>query len=56
MAENNFIELNDLNDIEFINNKRNKFFLDSLIGDTINTTFETLITLIIYRKILDSIK
>jgi hypothetical protein len=35
-AKDNFIKLNNLNNIEFINNKQSKLLLDSLISDVIN--------------------
>lgn len=55
-AEDNSIELNDLNDIKFIDSGRNELLLDSLIGDAINTSLEASLTPRTYREVLDSIK
>jgi hypothetical protein len=55
-AEDNSIELNNLNDIEFIDSGRSKLLLDLLIGDVINISSEVSFTLRTYREVLDSIK
>ena len=49
------IELNDLNNIKFIDNERNELLLDSLISDIINI-FIFFMSSKTYRKIFDSIK
>ena len=45
-----------MNDVEFIDSRRRKLLLDSLIGDVINLTSESLITPRTYREVLDSLK
>ncbi|PVH74476.1 hypothetical protein DL98DRAFT_537453 [Cadophora sp. DSE1049] len=54
-AEDNFIELDDLNDVEFIDSSRSELLLDSLIGDviTFNLPFFMLKT---YREVLTLVK
>ena len=54
-AEDISIELDDLNDIEFIDDGRNELLLDSLMGEAINLTSE-LSSLPTYREVLESIK
>jgi hypothetical protein len=55
-AKDNFINLNNLNNIEFIDNRRSELLLDSLIGDVINISSKVSFTLRTYKKVLDSIK
>jgi hypothetical protein len=55
-AEDNSINLNNLNNIEFINSGQSKLLLDSLIGDAINISSEVFFTLRTYREVLDLIK
>jgi hypothetical protein len=55
-AEDNSIELNNLNNIEFINSRQKELLLNSLINDVINLTSESLITPRTYKEVLDSLK
>jgi hypothetical protein len=55
-AEDNSINLDNLNDIEFIDSGQSELLLDSLIGDAINISSEVSFTLRTYREVLDSIK
>jgi hypothetical protein len=55
-AEDNSIDLDNLNDIEFIDSGRSELLLDSLIGDAINISSEVSFTPRTYREVLDSIK
>jgi hypothetical protein len=55
-AEDNFIKLNNLNNIKFIDSGQSKLLLDSLIGDVINISSEVSFTLRTYREVLDLIK
>ncbi|PVH68278.1 hypothetical protein DL98DRAFT_542527 [Cadophora sp. DSE1049] len=55
-AEDNSIELNDLNDVEFIDSRRSELLLDSLISDVITLTSESLTTLRTYKEVLTSLK
>jgi hypothetical protein len=55
-AKDNFIELDNLNDIEFIDSGQSELLLDLLIGDAINISLEVSFTLRTYREVLDSIK
>jgi hypothetical protein len=55
-AEDNFIKLNNLNNIKFIDSEQSKLLLDSLIGDVINISSEVSFTLRTYREVLDLIK
>jgi hypothetical protein len=54
-VEDNFIKLDDLNDIEFINSGRRELLLDSLIGDaiTLNLPFSMPKT---YKEVLTLLK
>jgi hypothetical protein len=55
-AKDNFIELDNLNDIEFIDSERSELLLDLLIGDAINISSEVSFTPRTYKEVLDSIK
>jgi hypothetical protein len=55
-AEDNSINLDNLNDIEFINSGQSELLLDSLIDDAINISSEVFFTPRTYREVLDSIK
>jgi hypothetical protein len=55
-AEDNSINLDNLNDVEFINSGRSELLLDSLISDAINISLKVFFTLRTYREVLDSIK
>jgi hypothetical protein len=55
-AEDNSINLDNLNNIEFINSKQSKLLLNSLISDVINISSEVSFTPRTYREVLDSIK
>jgi hypothetical protein len=55
-AKDNFIDLDNLNDIEFIDSGRSELLLDLLIGDVINISSKVFFTLRTYREVLDSIK
>jgi hypothetical protein len=55
-AEDNSIELDNLNNVEFIDNRRRELLLDSLINDVINLTSESLITSRTYKEVLVSLK
>ena len=55
-AKDNSIELNNLNDIEFIDSEQSELLLDSLISNTINISSEVSFTPRTYREVLDSIK
>ena len=55
-AEDNSIELDALNDVEFINNGRSELLLDSLIRDAITFTSDSLSTPKTYREVLTSLK
>jgi hypothetical protein len=55
-AKNNFINLNNLNNIEFINNKQSELLLDLLISNVINISLKVSFTLRTYKKVLDLIK
>jgi hypothetical protein len=54
-AKDNFIKLDDLNNIKFINSEQRELLLDSLISNTIilNLPFSTLKT---YKKVLTLLK
>ncbi|CZT07044.1 uncharacterized protein RAG0_12650 [Rhynchosporium agropyri] len=54
-AEDKSIELDDLNDIEFLNSGRRELLLDSLIGDSV-TLEQNTSTLKTYREVLITIK
>jgi hypothetical protein len=55
-AKDNSINLDNLNDIEFIDSKQSKLLLDSLISDAINISSEVFFTPRTYREVLNSIK
>jgi hypothetical protein len=55
-AKDNFIELDNLNDIEFIDSERSELLLDLLIGDAINISSKVSFTPRTYKEVLDSIK
>jgi hypothetical protein len=55
-AEDNFIDLNNLNNIEFIDSEQSKLLLDSLINDAINIFLEVSFTLRTYKEVLNLIK
>jgi hypothetical protein len=55
-AKDNFIDLDNLNDIEFIDSGRSELLLDSLIGDAINISLEVSFTPRTYREVFDLIK
>jgi hypothetical protein len=55
-AKDNSINLDNLNDIEFIDSGRSELLLDLLIGDVINISSEVSFTPRTYREVLDSIK
>jgi hypothetical protein len=55
-AKDNSINLDNLNDIEFIDSGQSKLLLDSLIDNAINISLEVSFTLRTYREVLDSIK
>jgi hypothetical protein len=55
-AKDNFINLDNLNNIEFINSGQSKLLLDLLIGDVINIFSEVSFTLRTYKEVLDLIK
>jgi hypothetical protein len=55
-AKDNFIKLDNLNDIEFINSGQSELLLDSFISDAINISSKVSFTPRTYREVLDSIK
>jgi hypothetical protein len=55
-AEDNFIDLDNLNNIEFINSGQSKLLLDSLISNVINIFSEVFFILRTYKEVLDLIK
>jgi hypothetical protein len=55
-AKDNFIKLDNLNNIEFINSGQSELLLDSLIGDAINISLKVSFILRTYKEILDLIK
>jgi hypothetical protein len=55
-AKDNSIDLNNLNNIEFIDSEQSELLLDSLINDVINISSEVSFILRTYREVLDSIK
>jgi hypothetical protein len=55
-AKDNFIKLDNLNDIEFINSGQSKLLLDSLISNAINISSEVSFTLRTYKEVLNLIK
>jgi hypothetical protein len=55
-AEDNFIKLDNLNDIEFIDSGRSELLLDLLISDVINISLEVSFTPRTYKEVLNLIK
>jgi hypothetical protein len=55
-AKDNFINLDNLNNIKFINSEQSELLLDLLIGDVINIFSKVFFTLRTYKEVLDSIK
>jgi hypothetical protein len=55
-AKDNSIDLDNLNDIEFIDSGRSELLLDSLISDAINISSEVSFTPRTYKEVLDLIK
>jgi hypothetical protein len=55
-AKDNFIDLDNLNDIKFINSEQSELLLDSLISDAINISSKVSFILKTYKEVLDSIK
>jgi hypothetical protein len=55
-AKDNFIDLDNLNDIEFIDSEQSELLLDSLINDAINISSKVSFTPRTYREVLDLIK
>ena len=55
-AEDNSINLDNLNNIKFIDSGRSELLVDSLIGDAINISSEVSFTPRTYKEVLDSIK
>jgi hypothetical protein len=55
-AKDNFIKLNNLNNIEFINSEQSELLLNSLISNAINIFLEVFFTLRTYKEVLNLIK
>jgi hypothetical protein len=55
-AKDNFIDLNNLNNIKFIDSRQSKLLLNSLISNVINISLKVFFTLRTYREVLNSIK
>jgi hypothetical protein len=55
-AKDNSINLDNLNNIEFINSGQSELLLDSLISNVINISLKVSFTLRTYKEVLDSIK
>jgi hypothetical protein len=55
-AEDNFINLDNLNDIEFIDGGQSKLLLNSLIDDVINISSKVSFILRTYKEVLNLIK
>jgi hypothetical protein len=55
-AKDNFINLNNLNDIKFINSGRSELLLNSLISDVIYISSKVFFILRTYKEVLDLIK
>jgi hypothetical protein len=55
-AKDNFINLDNLNNIKFIDSKQSKLLLNSLISNVINISLKASFTLRTYKKVLDLIK
>jgi hypothetical protein len=55
-AKDNFIDLDNLNDIEFIDSEQSELLLDSLISNAINISSKVFFTPRTYREVLDLIK
>jgi hypothetical protein len=55
-AKDNSINLDNLNDIKFINSEQSELLLNSLINNVINIFSEVSFTLRTYKEVLNSIK
>jgi hypothetical protein len=55
-AKDNSINLDNLNNIKFINSEQSKLLLNSLISNVINISLEVSFTPRTYKEVLNSIK